>query len=149
MPLAFLVLRASSASWGASPAPFAYSRLTFSPFMALFMVRTEHMAPHMVQVLGSCGLVLATYSSAFLRSMASSNIAGPVEALACASHAVVPIASARNAVRQVGGVCGNFRGDNALAHVLHARQAQVLGGSHVAQEVGRRLLRRSHRQWPT
>ena len=61
---------------------------------------------------------------------------GPVEALACASHAVVPIASARNAVRQVGGVCGNFRGDNALAHVLYARQAQVLGGSHVAQEVG-------------
>ena len=53
MPLAFLVLHASSASWGASPAPFAYSRLTFSPFMALFMVRTEHMAPHMVQVLGS------------------------------------------------------------------------------------------------
>ena len=64
-PLASLVLHASSTSWGASPAPFAYSRLTFSPFMALFMVRTEHMAPHMVQVLGSCGLVLATYSSAF------------------------------------------------------------------------------------
>ena len=61
---------------------------------------------------------------------------GPVEALACASHAVVPIASARNAVRQVGGVRGNFRGDNALAYILHARQAQVLGGSHVAQEVG-------------
>ena len=37
-----------------------YSRLTFSPFMARFIVRTEHMAPHMVQVLGSAGLVDAT-----------------------------------------------------------------------------------------
>lgn len=37
-----------------------YSRLTPSPFMARFIVRTEHMAPHMVQVLGSAGLVDAT-----------------------------------------------------------------------------------------
>ena len=31
---------------------------------------------------------------------------------------------------------GDLRGNDALAHVLHARQAQVLGGGHVAQEVG-------------
>ena len=37
-----------------------YSRLTFSPFMARFIVRTEHMAPHMVQVLGLAGLADAT-----------------------------------------------------------------------------------------
>ena len=59
----------------------------------------------------------------------------PVEFLPGARHLEVPLGGAGDALGDIAGVRRDARGDDAEVHVLGARQAQVLRGGDVAQEV--------------
>ena len=94
-----------------------------------------HLAAHGAGALsGGRGLLVALLAGDRVESALPHGI--PVELAACLAHLAVHVAGVRYLLGDIGGVCGNLSGHEAIEHVLGVGQAQVLGRRHVAQEVG-------------
>ncbi len=98
-------------------------------------MRMAQKSPHMEQ---ARELVLRRFRTA-------ANLTGSIESRRCVSQSrrlrarasfAVALERSGHALDDVGRVGGDLRGDEPLADVLDARQAEVLGRGHIAQEVG-------------
>ena len=78
---------------------------------------------------------------AFSGSSANANMRGPVQLMTRVRHCVIAVTRTGQTECDIGGVGRDLAGDDALAHVIFIRQAQVLRRGNVAQEVRARLLR--------
>ena len=118
---------------------YSLSRSMTRPSMMVLTVRTAHILPHMVQVPSLLGGALSKTLRGRTGSMARPNMLFPVHTATGVAHTVVAIAGAGNALGDIGGMRGDLRGDQAIAHILqHRAGAGARPGVHVAQEVGAR-----------
>jgi len=63
-------------------------------------------------------------------------VAFPVEVRPCSAEVVVAVGGGFYTAREVGGVCGDSRGDDADANVVGIGEAEMLLGGDVAEEGG-------------
>lgn len=115
--------------------------------MMSFTVFMAHILPHMVQVPSVEGGALSKTARARTGQRQLEHLV-PGHAAPRITHAIVAIARAGHAFGDVGGVGGDLRSHQPLAHVVRVRQAQMLGRRHVAEEVGARQKPRWRLRWP-
>ena len=104
--------------------------------IAALSILIEQSEPHMLQTLEPDGFAFFLVTARLVGIHRHRVHAFPVERLAIARHLVVPDLRGAHALDQIARMRRDPRGDNALAHVVDIGQAQMLGGSHVAEEIG-------------
>ena len=83
---------------------------------------STHLAAHGAGALGGGrGFLVALFARNWVESTLPHGI--PVELAACLAHLVVHVAGVGHLFGDVGGVCGDLGGHEAVEHILGVRQA--------------------------